>query len=97
MLLIPFRKDRQEIPRVKEEEGGDGKRAWLQAAADARVDEALALFRMNFYEISRHKTRAGPIGTYVRTLHPATAIAAVAAAVAVKHKSSRDRLGRAQR
>ncbi|KYM83019.1 hypothetical protein ALC53_06284, partial [Atta colombica] len=34
------------------------------------ADEARALFRMNFYEISQHKTRRSPIGTYVRTLHP---------------------------
>lgn len=35
-----------------------------------KADEARALFRMNFYEISQHKTRSSPIGTYVRTLHP---------------------------
>jgi len=41
-----------------------------RGAEETGADEARALFRMNFYEISRHKTRAGPIGTYVRTLHP---------------------------
>lgn len=32
----------------------------------ARADETRALFCMNFYEISRHKTRDNPIGTRVR-------------------------------
>lgn len=62
------------------------------------VDEARALFRMNFYEISRHKTRGGPIGTYVRTLHPggraaATTAVAVAIAVAAAIPLSINRLG----
>jgi hypothetical protein len=61
---------------------------------------------MNFYEISRHKTRAGPIGTYVRTLHPDGLLLLLALLLLLpllllllllKHKSSRDRLGRVQR
>lgn len=34
-------------------------------ATKERVDETRALFCMNFYEISRHKTRDSPIGTRV--------------------------------
>lgn len=34
-------------------------------ATRERVDETRALFCMNFYEISRHKTRDSPIGTRV--------------------------------
>lgn len=88
IALMPFREYRE---RRKAETGNsaeyvpDCRRRRERRTCDA--DEARALFRMNFYEISRHKTHDGPIGTYVRTLHP------VEPAVAAKHKSSRDRLG----
>lgn len=41
-------------------------------ATRERVDETRALFCMNFYEISRHKTRDSPIGTRVRHRVPVT-------------------------
>lgn len=44
----------------------NGKRASGYRERRARADETRALFCMNFYEISRHKTRDNPIGTRVR-------------------------------
>lgn len=57
-------------PEIRLVESRDGKRAGCERRRTCEADEARALFRMNFYEISRHKTRGSPIGTYVRTLHP---------------------------
>lgn len=51
-----------------------------------KADEARLLFRMNFYEISRHKTGNSPIGTYAMLLYSRTAVA--------RHKSSPVRLAR---